>query len=114
MADANGVFLSRVDSDEFEPDDEDGGFAHWVFSEGGSSAGMWKPDPAVSKYEIELSARELVVVLEGSVRIEIEGAPTLDLRAGDIAALPKGARTTWEPSHDFREVWAFFSEDVSE
>ena len=50
---------------------------------------------------------ETIVVLEGSVRIEIKGGPTLDLGVGDMASMPKGAVTTWHPSPDFKEIWFY-------
>jgi hypothetical protein len=52
-----------------------------------------------------LAARETVVVVQVSVRIEIEDGATLDLSAGDLASLPRGAITTWHPAHDFVKVW---------
>ena len=103
-----GVYVSRIDSDEFEPDEEDGGFAHTLFEDGDAMGGLWRPDPAQSVYaDLVLPARETIVVLAGSVRIEIENGPTLDLGAGDMASMPKGAVTTWYPSPDFKEVWVF-------
>jgi uncharacterized cupin superfamily protein len=104
-----GVYVSRVDSDEFEPDDEDGGFAHTLFEDGAAMAGLWKPDPAVSgPYAgLVLPARETIVVIAGSVQIEVENGPTLDLSVGDMASMPKGAVTTWHPSPDFKEVWVY-------
>jgi uncharacterized cupin superfamily protein len=44
-------------------------------------------------------------VLEGAARIEIEDGPTLDLRPGDMAALPKGAVTGWHLTLPFKEMW---------
>ena len=55
----------------------------------------------------ELHARETIVVLVGSVRIEIKDGPTLDLGVGDMASMPKGAVTTWHPSPDFKEIWFY-------
>ncbi len=110
MADlGGGIYVSRVDSDEFEPDDEAGGFAHMLFEDGVATAGLWKPDPAVSgAYAgLVLPARETIVVLAGSVQIEVENGPTLDLSVGDMASMPKGAVTTWHPSPDFKEVWVY-------
>ena len=54
-----------------------------------------------------LPARETIVVLAGSVRIEIQDGPTLDLSAGDIASMPDGAVTSWYPSPDLREFWIY-------
>jgi uncharacterized cupin superfamily protein len=103
-----GTYVSRVDNDDFEPDDEVGGFVHVMFEDGVTMAGLWKAEPAVSAYEgIVLPARETIVVLSGSVRIEVENGPTLDLGVGDMASMPKGAVTTWHPSPDFKEVWVY-------
>jgi uncharacterized cupin superfamily protein len=104
-----GIYVSRVDSGEFEPDDEAGGFAHMLFEDGAAMAGLWKPDPTVSgAYAgLVLPARETIVVLAGSVQIEVEDGPTLDLSVGDMASMPKGAVTTWHPSPDFKEVWVY-------
>jgi uncharacterized cupin superfamily protein len=105
----DGVYVSRVDTDEFEPDDDPGGFSHVLFEDGEAMAGLWKPDPDPSGGYAGhvLPARETIVVLAGSVRIEIENGPTLDLSTGDMASMPKGAVTTWYPSSDFREVWIY-------
>jgi len=105
----SGIYVSRVDSDGFEPDDEVGGFTHMLFEDGDTMAGLWKPDPAVSgAYAgLVLPARETIVVLVGSVRIEVENGPTLDLSEGGMASMPKGAVTTWHPSPDFKEVWVY-------
>ena len=48
-----------------------------------------------------------MLVLEGAVRIEIHGGPTLELKVGDMASLPKGAVTTWHMTLPFREIWFF-------
>ena len=110
MADlGGGVYVSRVDSDEYEPDDEVGGFVHTLFEDGETAAGLWKIGSDVSggAQGHELPARETIVVLEGSVRIGIEDGPTLDLGQGDMASMPKGAVTSWHPSPDFKEVWFY-------
>lgn len=57
--------------------------------------------------EYTLPERETLLVLEGEARIEIADGPTLELRTGDIASLPKGARTTWHVTGPYREFWVF-------
>jgi uncharacterized cupin superfamily protein len=52
-----------------------------------------------------LPQTEILLVLEGAARIEIEDGPTLDLRPGDMAALPKGAVTRWHLTLPFKEMW---------
>lgn len=57
------------------------------------AASLWRSGPAVIEYEVP--ADETFVIIAGSVQIEIEGAPTVVMNAGDAAALPRGSRTTW-------------------
>ena len=101
--------MSHVDSDEFERDEEIGGFAHMLFEDGNAMAGMWKPGPDVGQWPKSetLPARETIVVRAGSVRIQIQDGPTLDLSVGDMASMPNGAVTTWDPSADFKEIWFY-------
>jgi uncharacterized cupin superfamily protein len=49
--------------------------------------------------------RETIIILEGSVRIEIPVGATLDLKRGDIASLPKGVETLWNVMASFKEMW---------
>jgi uncharacterized cupin superfamily protein len=88
-----GIYVSRVESDDFLPDEEVGGFTHTLFEDGEVMAGLWKPGSDVGAWPKteELHARETIVVLVGSVRIEIKDGPTLDLGVGDMASTPKGA-----------------------
>jgi uncharacterized cupin superfamily protein len=53
-----------------------------------------------------LPAREVILILEGAARIEIEGAETLDLVQGSIASMPKGAVTTWHITTRFASCGA--------
>jgi uncharacterized cupin superfamily protein len=101
-----GISVSRGASDGFEPDDEVGGLVQMLFEDGVAMAGRWKPDPGVRSYAgLVLPARETIVVLAGSTRIEVESGPTLDLGVGDVASMPKGAVTAWYPSPDFVKFW---------
>ena len=52
-----------------------------------------------------LPQTEVLLVLEGQVRIEVAGGPTLELKPGDMASLPKGAVTRWHITPPFREMW---------
>jgi uncharacterized cupin superfamily protein len=47
----------------------------------------------------------VVLVLEGEARIEIQDGPVLELKAGDMACLPKGAATAWHLTLPFKEKW---------
>ena len=54
--------------------------------------------------------REVALILEGSVRIEIAGGYTLDLRVGDLFSLPPGIATTWHVTAPFEEMWVLASD----
>jgi uncharacterized cupin superfamily protein len=99
------VYVMRSDSETWVPDEEVGGLMQILFEEGDAAVGLWKPGDQDSVEGNVLPARETVVVLQGTVRIEIEDGPTLDLTTGDLASLPKGANTSWYPSQDFIKVW---------
>ena len=74
MADiGHGIYLSRIDTEEWEPDDEVGGAAHMLFDESDvSKVGLWRADeggPRGPSDPVGLPARETIVVLEGAVRV---------------------------------------------
>ena len=53
----------------------------------------------------DTSSREAKIVLAGTARVEIKDGPTLELKAGDIASLPKVSTSTWSVSDDYKEFW---------
>jgi uncharacterized cupin superfamily protein len=53
--------------------------------------------------------REVALILEGSVRIEIEGGDMLELGVGDVFSLPPGVETTWQVNTPFKEMWVLAS-----
>jgi len=100
-----GVFVSNVLPDTWEPDPEVGGEMHVLCSDVGVEAGLSRFHGASGPVEWTLPARETLMILEGGAWIEIADGPTLELRAGDIASLPAGARTTWHLSLPFKQFW---------
>jgi len=101
-----GIYKSSLATDDWRPDPEVGGEMHTLLSEDQIEAGLSRFATAQSDpIEWTLPKRETVLILEGEARIEIAGGPTLELRAGDIASMPKGARTTWHLTTPFREFW---------
>ena len=54
--------------------------------------------------------REVALILEGSVRIEIAGGDALELGVGDLFSLPAGVETTWHITTPFQEVWVLASD----
>ncbi len=101
-----GVFVSKADTDEWEDDPEvPGSQVHVLVDADGVLAGLTRFLEADGPVPWTSSAREVFMVLEGSVRIEIEGGAVLDLGVGDIATLPEGLATMWHVSAPFKEVW---------
>ena len=103
-----GVFVSSIATDEWEDDPEVGGRVHVLHAgDDGADAGMslFEEVPA-EPVTWTLPERETIHVLEGAVRIEIAGGVTLELSAGDIASMPKGADTTWHLTRvPYKELW---------
>jgi quercetin dioxygenase-like cupin family protein len=58
-----------------------------------------------------LPGRETAMILRGSARIQIEGGPTVEAKAGDSFSLPGGVRTTWDITLPFLEFWVIEEAD---
>jgi uncharacterized cupin superfamily protein len=105
---SDGVFVSRVEADDWENDDETGGLVHLLRADDAVQAGLWKPGAVAGKViHVELVADETLLVLEGSGQLQVDGGPTLELRPGDMVSLQKGARTRWVVDAAFREFWVY-------
>ena len=102
-----GVFVSDVMTDDWLPDPEVGGEMHVLVEDETTYAGMSRFTKNAQLRSWTLPERETVLILEGSARIEIHGGPTLELKVGDMASLPKGAVTSWHMTLPFREIWFF-------
>jgi len=102
-----GVYLSSVRAEDWEPDDDPPGEVHMLVETDHLEAGLWRPAAGVTPETVAWSppAREVIVVLKGEARIEIEGGPALELSAGSVASLPKGAKARWQCTADFVEFW---------
>ena len=102
-----GVFVSSVATYEWQPDPEVGGEMHVLVEAETAYAGKSRFRDVADPEPWTLPERETVLILAGAARIEIEGGPTLDLKVGDMASLPKGAVTTWHLRLPFKEIWFF-------
>jgi uncharacterized cupin superfamily protein len=104
----NGVFVSSLDADAWEHDEETGGLVHLLRSDEAVQAGLWKPGAvAGTVIELELVADETLLVLAGSGQLQVDSGPTLELSPGDMVSLQKGARTKWVVDEAFREFWVY-------
>jgi uncharacterized cupin superfamily protein len=102
-----GLFVSSIATDEWKPDPEVGGEMHVLVEDEDAYAGMSRFLDVAEPEPWTLLERETFLILEGAVRIEIAGGPTLELKVGDMASLPKGAHTTWHLTLPFKELWFF-------
>ena len=114
-----GVFVSNVGTEEWRADPEIGGGAeeHVLFEADALRAGLSRfsedadttPPVWTSVWRAAavwmVPATQVLLVLEGEARIEIEGGPEVTLKEGDMASLPKGAVTTWHLTLPFKELW---------
>ena len=48
---------------------------------------------------------ELFIVVAGRATVEVEGGATLELAAGTLGILDRGARTTWTVHETLRKVF---------
>jgi uncharacterized cupin superfamily protein len=100
-----GVFVSSVETEDWEPDPEVPGSDVHVLVSDGVEAGMTRITTDPGPIAWTPPKREIIHVLEGSVRIEIAHGPTLELEAGDLATLPGGTETIWHVVVPFKETW---------
>lgn len=71
----------------------------------GVSAGLFTADPCrIGDYTLELD--ELIYVIEGHVRIELEGE-VMDVGPGDSASLRAGTTSVWTITEPFKEFFVF-------
>lgn len=76
---------------------------HEDYTNGSRGCGFFECDPAKTTYE--LTENEMIYVLEGEARIELEDGSAIEVKAGDAAFLPKGHMSTWTFHTRFREFW---------
>jgi uncharacterized cupin superfamily protein len=106
-----GVFVSNAWTDEWESDpDVPGSQMHELVHADGLWAGLTRFTSVDGPVPWTPERREVALILEGSVRIEIAGGDTLDLRVGDLFSLPPGVATTWHVTAPFKEMWVLASD----
>jgi uncharacterized cupin superfamily protein len=102
-----GVFVSSIDTVDWRFDPEVGGEMHVLVEAADGYAGMSRFVTDVGPEAWTLPEREILLVLEGAARIEVDAGPTLVLKAGDMASIPKGAVTRWQLELPYKELWFF-------
>ena len=106
-----GVFVSEASTDAWEPDpDVPGTEMHELVHADGVWAGLTRYTRADGPVSWTPDRREVALILEGSVRIEIADGDTLELGVGDLFSLPPGVATTWHITAPFKEMWVLASD----
>jgi uncharacterized cupin superfamily protein len=105
-----GMFVSKASTDEWEPDPEiPGSEMHELVHADGLWAGMTRFTSVDGPVTWTPETREVAMILEGAVRIEIAGGPTMELGVGDLFSLSPGVETTWTITTPFKEMWVLAS-----
>ncbi len=108
MESSRGVFVSTVSPNDWIDDpDVPGSQMHELVHEGDLWAGLTRILDMSGPIPWTPHRRETIHVLEGSVKIEIEGRPPLDIGPGDIASFPAGLSMIWHVTAPFKELWFF-------
>jgi uncharacterized cupin superfamily protein len=106
-----GVFVSKASTDDWKLDpDVPGSQMHELVHADGVWAGFTRFTNVEGPVSWTPEQREVALILEGSVRIEIEGAGALELQEGDLFSLPPDVETTWHISTPFKEMWVLASD----
>ena len=112
MSENASALISRWDAEDWEYDEETGGLVHLLRADDAVQAGLWKPGETAGRtIELALVAHETVLVLAGSGTLQVDCGPAIELAAGDMISMPKGARTTWVVDADFKEFWVYSDPD---
>jgi uncharacterized cupin superfamily protein len=111
MEPQSGVFVSQVSTNRWESDPEvPGSQMHELVHADGVHAGLSRFTSVDGPVPWTPQQREVALVLEGSVRIEIAGGDVLELGVGDLFSLPPGVETTWYITTPFKEMWVLASD----
>jgi uncharacterized cupin superfamily protein len=104
------VFVSKASTVGWEPDpDVPGSEMHELVHRDGVWAGLTRFTGSDGPVMWTPEQREVALILEGSVRIEVAGGDALELEAGDLFSLPPGIDTTWHVNAPFKEMWVLAS-----
>jgi ethanolamine utilization protein EutQ (cupin superfamily) len=106
-----GVFVSSASTEEWEADpDVPGTEMHELVHADGVWSGFTRITSADEPLPWTPERREVALVLEGSVRIEIADGAALELGVGVLFSLPPGIETTWHVTTPFKEMWVLASD----
>jgi uncharacterized cupin superfamily protein len=106
-----GVFVSNASTDDWQPDpDVSGSQMHELVHADGVWAGLSRFTSVDGPVTWTPEKREVAIILEGSVRVELGDGDPLQLGVGDLFSLPPGVETTWHITTPFKEMWVLASD----
>ena len=101
-----GVFVSKASTEDWQSDpDVPGSQMHELVHADGVWAGLSTFTSTDGPVTWTPEKREVAIILEGSVRIEMAEGDPMDLGVGDMFSLPAGVETTWHVTTPFKETW---------
>ena len=101
-----GVFVVKASADAWQPDpDVPGSQMQELVRADGVWAGLTRFTNVDGPVRWTPERREIALILEGSVRIEIVAGGVLELGVGDLFSLPPGVETIWHVTTPFKETW---------
>jgi uncharacterized cupin superfamily protein len=97
-----------IDETAWGDDDETPGLVAMLVDSPTVQAGLWRPGPSgLGPFEVDLQHTEIVLVISGSARLEVNGGPPLELTRGRAARIEAGSHTRWTVEPDFAELWIY-------
>jgi uncharacterized cupin superfamily protein len=106
-----GVFVSKASGDDWESDpDVPGSEMRELVHADGVWSGLTRFTSVDGPVIWTPETREVALILEGSVRIEVADSEPLELTVGDSFSLPAGIETTWHITTPFKEIWVLASD----
>jgi quercetin dioxygenase-like cupin family protein len=101
-----GVFVSKASTDDWQSDpDVPGSQVHELVRADGLWAGLTRFASVDRPVPWTPEQREIVMILVGSVRIEMAEGQPMEFGVGDMFSLPPGVETTWHITAPFKEMW---------
>jgi uncharacterized cupin superfamily protein len=92
----------------WEDDDETPGQVAMLVNGPTVQAGLWKPGPnGTGPFEVDLEHTEIILVLSGTGRLEVDDEAQVELAPGRAARIDVGARTRWVVDQEFTELWLY-------
>jgi uncharacterized cupin superfamily protein len=106
-----GLFVTSATTEDWGPDpDVPESAMHELVHADGVWAGLTRFTEVDGSAPWTPERREVVFVIEGSARIELEDGASFEVGPGDLFSLPPGVATTWQISVPFKEVWVLASD----